>query len=204
MGDESDVSREQLIELIRSFKKSNSEETRLVVAPLLKSFQNEMDMLSKRSKSAEKAFFDIYKKFCDIADPVPTLEYCMDNMKNLQRLQDLEIENNQLRETMGDFNKEITEYKKIKSREEDLINAYNDKIKIIEEEKLRNENKLTDSGRKQKQLQSLLDECQNELFELKSRQETKKNALSDEMDLMMTDLERANLRAITAEKEVVA
>jgi len=228
--DESDVSRKQLIELIRSFKKSNSEETRLVVAPLLKSFQNEIDMLSKRSKSAEKAFFDIYKKFCDIADPVPTLEYCMDNMKNLQRLQDLEIENNQLRETMGDFNKEITEYKektknlkdveekletqeknmdetidkKIKSREEDLINAFNEKIKIVEEEKLRNENKLIDSERKQKQLQCVLDECQNELFELKSRQDTKRNALSDEMDLMMTDLERANQRAVTAEKEVIA
>ena len=32
-------------------------------------------------KAAEKAFFDIYKKFCDIADPVPTLEYCRESMK---------------------------------------------------------------------------------------------------------------------------
>jgi len=227
--DESDVSRKQLIELIRTFKKSNSEETRLVVAPLLKSFQNEIDMLSKRSKSAEKAFFDIYKKFCDIADPVPTLEYCMENMKNLQRLQDLEIENNQLRETMGDFNKEITEYKertknledveeklktqeksmeetidkRIKSREEDIINAFNDKMKNFEEEKERSESKHVDSELKQKQLQILLDESQSELFELKSRQEAKRNALSDEMDLMMTDLDRANQRAVTAEKEVI-
>jgi len=227
--DESDASRKQLIELIRTFKKSNSEETRLVVAPLLKSFQNEIDMLSKRSKSAEKAFFDIYKKFCDIADPVPTLEYCMENMKNLQRLQDLEIENNQLRETMGDFNKEITEYKertknledveekletqeksmeetiekRIKSREEDIINAFNDKIKNFEEEKERSESKLADSELKQKQLQILLDEGQSELFELKSRQEAKRNALSDEMDLMMTDMDRANQRAVTAEKEVI-
>jgi len=227
--DESDVSRKQLIELIRTFKKSNSEETRLVVAPLLKSFQNEIDMLSKRSKSAEKAFFDIYKKFCDIADPVPTLEYCMENMKNLQRLQDLEIENNQLRETMGDFNKEITDYKertknledveeklktqeesmeetidkRIKSREEDIINAFNDKMKNFEEEKERSESKLVDSELKQKQLQILLDESQSELFELKSRQEAKRNALSDEMDLMMTDLDRANQRAVTAEKEVI-
>ncbi len=41
---------------------------RLTVAPLLKSFQNEVDSLSKRSKAAEKAFFDIYKKFCDIGE----------------------------------------------------------------------------------------------------------------------------------------
>ena len=109
--DESDTSRKLLIELIRNFKKSNSEETRLIVAPLLKSFQNEIDNLSKRSKSAEKSFFDIYKKFFDIADPVPTLEYCMENIKNLQKLQDLEIETAQLRETLTDCNKEITEYK---------------------------------------------------------------------------------------------
>eukprot|EP00090_Calanus_glacialis_P007107 TRINITY_DN15571_c0_g1_i1.p1 TRINITY_DN15571_c0_g1~~TRINITY_DN15571_c0_g1_i1.p1 ORF type:complete len:685 (-),score=295.80 TRINITY_DN15571_c0_g1_i1:153-2207(-) len=227
--DESDISRKQLIDLIRTFKKSNSEETRLVVAPLLKSFQNEIDMLSKRSKSAEKAFFDIYKKFCDIADPVPTLEYCMENMKNLQRLQDLEIENNQLRETMGDYNKEITEYKektknlkdveeklerqetnmeetiekKIKSREDDLNNAFDEKVKNFEEEKLRNGHKLADSETKLKQLQSLLDESQSELFEMKSRQDDKRNAISDDMDLMMTDLDRANQRALTAEKEVI-
>jgi len=227
--DESDISRKQLIDLIRTFKKSNSEETRLVVAPLLKSFQNEIDMLSKRSKSAEKAFFDIYKKFCDIADPVPTLEYCMENMKNLQRLQDLEIENNQLRETMGDYNKEITEYKektknlkdveeklerqetnmeetiekRIKSREDDLNNAFDEKVKNFEEEKIRNGHKLADSETKLKQLQSLLDESQSELFEMKSRQDDKRNAISDEMDLMMTDLDRANQRALTAEKEVI-
>lgn len=153
----------------------------------------------------------------------------MENMKNLQRLQDLEIENNQLRETMGDFNKEITDYKertknledveeklktqeksmeetidkRIKSREEDIINAFNDKMKNFEEEKERSESKLTDSELKQKQLQILLDESQSELFELKSRQEAKRNALSDEMDLMMTDLDRANQRAVTAEKEVI-
>ena len=72
-----------------------------MVSPLLKNFQNEIDNLSKRSKAAEKAFFDIYKKFFDIADPVPTLEYCMESLKNLQKLQDFEIENAQLRETLG-------------------------------------------------------------------------------------------------------
>ena len=181
--DESDASRKQLIELIRGFKKSNSEETRLVVAPLLKSFQNEIDSLSKRSKSAEKAFFDIYKKFCDIADPVPTLEYCMENMKNLQKLQDLEIENNQLRETLTDYNKEITDYKektknlkdieeklehqetnmeetianKIKSREDELNNAFDEKVTNFEEDKIRNGQKLADTEMKLKQLQCVFD-----------------------------------------------
>ena len=33
------------------------------------------------AQAAEKAFFDIYQKFCDIGDPVPTLEFCIDAMK---------------------------------------------------------------------------------------------------------------------------
>jgi len=225
--DESDASRKQLIELIRGFKKSNTEETRQVVAPLLKNFQNEIDSLSKRSKAAEKSFFDIYKKFCDITDPVPTLEYCMESMKGLQKLQDLEIETAQLRETLGEYNMEMAELRstakkvtemeekvekqekgmedaidlEIKTKEEALIKLFEEKQTKIEEEKARTEQKLGEAELRAKSLQSLLDESQNELFEVRSRQERTSSAITDDMELLMTDLERANQRAVTAEKE---
>ena len=191
--DESDASRKQLIELIRGFKKSNTEETRQVVAPLLKNFQNEIDSLSKRSKAAEKSFFDIYKKFCDITDPVPTLEYCMESMKGLQKLQDLEIETAQLRETLAEYNVEMAELRstakkvtemeekveeqeksmdeaidlEIKTKEEKLVKLFEEKNSKIEEDKERTEQKLGEAELKVKSLQSLLDESQNELFEVK-------------------------------------
>ena len=227
--DESDASRKQLIELIRTFKKTNSDETRSLVAPLLKHFQNEIDSLSKRSKAAEKAFFDIYKKFFDITDPVPTLEYCMESMKNLQKLQDLEIENAQLRETLGDCNHEITEQKerlkqlkdveekfrnqenkidelleeKISRREQELNNVYEEKAKVIEEDKVRNNQKLAESETKLKQVQNLLDEAQTELFEIRSRQESQTSAKSEEVEIILVDLDRANMRAAAAEREVL-
>ena len=72
--DESDSSRKVLIELIRDFKRDNSEDVRSAVGPLVKAFQSEVDTLSRRSKSAEKAFFDIYKQLVDVADPTPILE----------------------------------------------------------------------------------------------------------------------------------
>ena len=72
--DESECSRKVLIELIRDFKRDNPEDVRSAVGPLVKSFQNEIDALSRRSKSAEKAFFDIYKQLVDVADPTPILE----------------------------------------------------------------------------------------------------------------------------------
>ena len=164
-----------------------------MVAPLLKNFQNEIDSLSKRSKAAEKSFFDIYKKFCDITDPVPTLEYCMESMKGLQKLQDLEIETAQLRETLSEYNLEMAELRstakkvtemeekveeqeksmedaidlEIKTKEEALIKLFEEKQTKIEEEKARTEQKLGEAELKAKSLQSLLDESQNELFEVK-------------------------------------
>jgi homeobox protein cut-like len=72
--DESDTSRKALIELIKDFKRDNSEDVRSAVGPLVKAFQNEVDFLSRRSKSAEKAFFDIYKQLVDVADPTPVLD----------------------------------------------------------------------------------------------------------------------------------
>jgi homeobox protein cut-like len=72
--DSSDNSRKILIELIRDFKRDNSEEVRSAVGPLVKAFQNEVDSLSRRSKTSEKAFFDIYKQLVDVADPTPILD----------------------------------------------------------------------------------------------------------------------------------
>ena len=72
--DNSDNSRKILIELIRDFKRDNSEEVRSAVGPLVKAFQNEVDSLSRRSKTSEKAFFDIYKQLVDVADPTPILD----------------------------------------------------------------------------------------------------------------------------------
>ncbi len=42
------------------------QELRKAAAPLLKSFQGEIDSLSKRSKNAEAAFLSIYKKLIDV------------------------------------------------------------------------------------------------------------------------------------------
>ncbi|KAK1900001.1 Homeobox protein cut-like 1 [Dissostichus eleginoides] len=50
--DESEQSRKKLIDLSREFKKNTPEDFRKQVAPLLKSFQGEIDALSKRSKES--------------------------------------------------------------------------------------------------------------------------------------------------------
>ena len=57
--DESDSSRKVLIELLREFKKTNTDEVKQSVSPVVKSFQQEVDNLVKRSKAAEKGKISI-------------------------------------------------------------------------------------------------------------------------------------------------
>uniref|UniRef100_S4RQ68 Cux N-terminal domain-containing protein n=1 Tax=Petromyzon marinus TaxID=7757 RepID=S4RQ68_PETMA len=109
--DDSEQSRRRLIDQSRDFKKNTPEELRKQVAPLLKSFQGEIDALSKRSKEAETAFLNVYKRFIDVPDPVGVLEVAMQLQQKVQRLNDVEMENQKLRETLEEYNKEFAHVK---------------------------------------------------------------------------------------------
>ena len=90
---------------------------RRAVTPILRSFQTEIDSLLRRSKAAEKAFFDIYRHLRELPgkstasprthsllssiDPVPALEYAQNLQKRAEKVSDLEVENQKLRETLG-------------------------------------------------------------------------------------------------------
>uniref|UniRef100_A0A7N8XF29 Protein CASP n=1 Tax=Mastacembelus armatus TaxID=205130 RepID=A0A7N8XF29_9TELE len=127
--DESEQSRKKLIDLSREFKKNTPEDLRKQVAPLLKSFQGEIDALSKRSKEAEAAFLNVYKKIIDVPDPVPVLELAQQLQLKLQRMHDIETENTKLRETLEDYNKEFAEVK----NQEVTIKALKEKIREYEQ-----------------------------------------------------------------------
>ncbi|XP_019614890.1 PREDICTED: homeobox protein cut-like 1 isoform X1 [Branchiostoma belcheri] len=226
--DESDQSRKRLIEQSREFKKNTPEDIRKAVAPLLKSFQAEVDNLSKRSKAAEASFLSVYKKLIDIPDPVPVLEHSQALQKKVQRAQDVEVENEKLRETLEEYNKEFAEVKnqevtikqlreklreteekmeslaqgRAKEKEKELQRAFAEKERQLQETQMSVATKLGEAEHKSTTLQSALDSTNAELFELRSKYDELNSAKSDEMDMIMTDLERANQRAATAEREV--
>uniref|UniRef100_A0A4W4HR21 Protein CASP n=1 Tax=Electrophorus electricus TaxID=8005 RepID=A0A4W4HR21_ELEEL len=127
--DESEQSRKKLIDQSREFKKNTPEDLRKQVAPLLKSFQAEIDALSKRSKEAEAAFLNVYKKLIDVPDPVPVLELGQQLQLKVQRMHDIETENQKLRETLEDYNKEFAEVK----NQEVTIKALKEKIREYEQ-----------------------------------------------------------------------
>lgn len=224
--DESEVARKRLVELSREFKKNTPEELRKIAAPLLKSFQGEIDSLSKRSKNAETAFLNIYKKLIDVPDPVAVLEHSQQLQKKAQKAQDLEIENKQLRETLEVYNQEFVEVKnqevtikqlkdkvkeyedkmeanaqaRAKEKEKELQRAFADKERQLQETQLSVAKKLGEAEHKVSTLQNALETTQSELFDLKSKYDEATSAKSDEMEMIMADLERANERAAAAER----
>ncbi|KAK6322456.1 hypothetical protein J4Q44_G00072480 [Coregonus suidteri] len=127
--DESEQSRKKLIDQSREFKKNTPEDLRKQVAPLLKGFQAEIDAVSKRSKESEAAFLSVYKRFIDVPDPVSALEAAQQLQLKVQRMHDIETENQKLRETLEGYTQEIAEVK----NHEVTIKALKEKIEEYEE-----------------------------------------------------------------------
>nr|XP_044998858.1 protein CASP isoform X8 [Jaculus jaculus] len=225
--DESEQSRKRLIEQSREFKKNTPEDLRKQVAPLLKSFQGEIDALSKRSKEAEAAFLNVYKRLIDVPDPVPALDLGQQLEIKVQRLHDIETENQKLRETLEEYNKEFAEVKnqevtikalKEKIREyEQTLKSQAETIALEKEQKLQNDfaekerklqetqmstaSKLEEAEHKLRTLQTALEKTRTELFDLKTKYDEETTAKADEIEMIMTDLERANQRAEVAQRE---
>uniref|UniRef100_A0AAZ3PNM9 Protein CASP n=1 Tax=Oncorhynchus tshawytscha TaxID=74940 RepID=A0AAZ3PNM9_ONCTS len=212
--DESEQSRKKLIDQSRDFKKNTPE----------------IDALSKRSKEAEGSFLNVYKRLIDVPDPVPVLELGQQLQLKLQRMHDIETENLKLRETLEDYNKEFAEVKNqevtikalkekirdyeqsLKNQAENLVqekqvqlhNDYAEKERTLQESQNSMSSKLVEADHKAQALQTALETTQAELFDLKTKYDEDCTAKADEIEMVMTDLERANQRAEAAQREAEA
>uniref|UniRef100_A0A8C6YNY5 Homeobox protein cut-like n=1 Tax=Nothoprocta perdicaria TaxID=30464 RepID=A0A8C6YNY5_NOTPE len=186
-----------------------------------------IDALGKRSKEAEAAFLNVYKRLIDVPDPVPALDLGQQLQLKVQRMHDIETENQKLRETLEEYNKEFAEVKnqevtikalkeKIREYEQTLKNQA-ENIALEKEQKLQNDfaekerklqetqmstaSKLEEAEHKVQALQTALEKTRTELFDLKTKYDEETTAKADEIEMIMTDLERANQRAEVAQRE---
>lgn len=169
----------------------------------------------------------VYKRLIDVPDPVPALDVGQQLEIKVQRLHDIETENQKLRETLEEYNKEFAEVKnqevtikalKEKIREyEQTLKSQAETIALEKEQKLQNDfaekerklqetqmsttSKLEEAEHKLQTLQTALEKTRTELFDLKTKYDEETTAKADEIEMIMTDLERANQRAEVAQRE---
>ncbi|XP_071377707.1 cut-like homeobox 1b isoform X8 [Centroberyx affinis] len=179
--DESEQSRKKLIDLSREFKKNTPEDLRKQVAPLLKSFQGEIDALSKRSKEAEAAFLNVYKKLIDV--PEVTIKSLKEKIREYEQSLKNQAEN-------------LAQEKQLQ-----LHNDYAEKERKLQESQDSMSSRLEEAEHKAQSLQTALETTQAELFDLKTKYDEESTAKADEIEMVMTDLERANQRAEAAQRE---
>ncbi|RNA09201.1 homeobox cut-like 1 isoform X1, partial [Brachionus plicatilis] len=152
--EDGDASRKQLIDQTKEFRRTITDDQRKLMAPILKSFQQEVDSATKRNKLMEQVLLKLYKQLIDLPDPVQSLENLQRVQKKAERAQDLEIENKQLRETLDEYN---TEFAEIKNQEVTIKNL-KEKIKELEE-------------KSEQQVQTKLNEKEKELQKFYSDKE---------------------------------
>ncbi|XP_070305837.1 homeobox protein cut-like 1 [Salvelinus sp. IW2-2015] len=201
-----------------------------------------IDAVSKRSKESEAAFLNVYKRFIDVPDRWSALEAAQQLQLKVQRMHDIETENQKLRETLEGYTQEIAEVKNhevtIKALKE-KIEEYEETLKKqakelgqeerreeekekkegeegqlhnnhAEEERQQQENqesavsKLEEADSKAQSLQTALEATQAELLDLKSKYDEESTSKANEIEVVMSDLERANQRADVAEREAEA
>ena len=70
------LSRKRLAEQTREFRKLSADSQAEAIKPLLKSYQAEIDSLTKRAKSAENAVLSVQDRLQLANDPLPSLGSC--------------------------------------------------------------------------------------------------------------------------------
>ncbi|CAF0955737.1 unnamed protein product [Brachionus calyciflorus] len=224
--EEGDESRKRLIEQTKEFRKNLSDEQRKLFAPMLKSFQIEVDSSSKRNKLMEQVLLKLYKQLIDLPDPVQSLENLQRVQKKAEKVQDLEIENKQLRETLDEYNAEFAEVKnqevtiknlkekireleekselqiqsRLKEKEKELSKNFSEKEEQIQTTQLDLVKKLGDTEARCLNLQNQLHKAHTDLYDLKSKQDELLNAKSLEIDILLQDIDKLNERVVNAER----
>ncbi|KAL4363331.1 hypothetical protein GQ457_04G012530 [Hibiscus cannabinus] len=220
----SQKNRRKLAESTRDFKKASPEEKLSLFNSLLKGYQEEVDNLTKRAKFGENAFLNIYQKLYEAPDPYPALASISE--QDL-KIAELESENRKMKVELEEFRTEAMHLKnqqatirRLEERNRQLEQQMEEKVKEIVEMKQRSlaeenqktlevlkdrEQSLQDQLRQAKEsvsnMQKLHELAQSQLFELRAQSEEDRAAKQSEVNLLMDEVERAQTRLFSLERE---
>ncbi|CAN1241748.1 Protein CASP [Linum perenne] len=220
----SQKNRRKLAESTRDFKKASSDEKLTLFNSLLKGYQEEVDNLTKRAKFGENSFLNIYQKLYEAPDPYPALA----SISELDlKVSELEAENRKMRIELEEFRTEATHLKnqqatirRLEERNRQLELQMEEKVKEIVEMKQRSlaeenqktlevlkerEESLQDQLRQAKEsvsnMQKLHELAQSQLFEVQAQSDEERAAKQSEVTLLMDEVERAQTRLLSLERE---
>ncbi|CAM8972733.1 unnamed protein product [Rhodiola kirilowii] len=220
----SQKNRRKLAESTRDFRRASAEEKLSLFNSLLKGYQEEVDNLTKRAKFGENAFYNIYQKIFEAPDPYPAL---VSLAEQDMKVSELESENRKMKVELEEFRTEATHLKnqqatirRLEERNRQLEQQMEEKVKELVEinkRSLAEENQKTLDVLKERELilqdqlrhakesvatmQKLHELAQSQLFEYRAQSEEERASKQSEVNLLMDEVERAQTRLLSLERE---
>lgn len=221
------ASRKVLADQTREFKKQPDAGKLESFKPLLKAYQAEIDVLTKRSKVAENAFLQLQGAIGEAPDPYPLLEIVLEQAASLNDLETLRKENARLKEDLTNTtaeaeaskardNENATLQSKLVSLEQDFESRLAQRSAALESElSAKWDERIRNLKSREADLTKSLHVAQEQLQLLKSRDETATAKLLEkdpdegarsgngnfaEVEMLSRDLERAQARVENVER----
>ncbi|KAH9935535.1 CASP C terminal-domain-containing protein [Fomitopsis serialis] len=226
---ESVVGRKALADRTKDFKKIPEEEKLTAFKTLLKAYQTEIDSLTKRSKTAENAFLNVYKVLAEAPDPYPLLEAAVDQTVKVAEARELEADLQRMRDENVELRKRLNEtasleaakrkadarieqleqkmeemiQEKVTQKENELNATYDEKMRNYEEREQDLQRQVTLTRSQLRDLRTSNESNQAKLIDHTQRQDQEVVAKLGELDMVVADLEQANSRVATVERRNV-
>ena len=227
--------RKRLAEVTREWKKLETEEERCVkMGPLLKSYQGEIDRLTRRAKAAESFYLTLYKKIYEAPDPTPLLERAstlgaslleserertalLDEVQGYREdFKDLKNQEVTVRRLEGAVAEQETKNREMASTMEDtvrvavegkqaeLVTFLQTQLDSFKDREEVMSAQMTDLRNELADVQRLADSYQTQLVDARSSSEAMDEGRSTELEILTSELERVRTQAALFEEEKTA
>ncbi|KAI9337541.1 CASP C terminal-domain-containing protein [Obelidium mucronatum] len=224
---ESNKNKKKLSDLTKEFKKIPDEEKLKEFKVLLKAYQQEIDSITKRSKTAESSFLSLYKHLAEAPDPAPLIASLSNHPQLEQELAIANEELKALKATMSTMERDVATGKasegqtqtlkarlatyeaklddmvseKVLAKEIEIKQATDEKIRIYKETEYALQRQLNLMKDQLSNLQSSHDVTQAKLVDYSSQYDQEVAGKLGELEIVTADLERANQKAASASRE---
>ncbi|KAH8870048.1 Protein CASP [Schistosoma japonicum] len=133
--EKNDISRNNLVNQTKEFRKSAPEDVRKSSSTVIKCYQAEFDALQKRCKYAEDAYLSLYKRLIELPDPSFALGELHSLQKRADKATEFEFESRKFKETCDELKAKVQELKKrenkrLQKRLDELTTSLNSQIQL--------------------------------------------------------------------------
>ncbi|KAJ3072448.1 hypothetical protein HDU98_003573 [Podochytrium sp. JEL0797] len=224
---ESNKNKKKLADMTKEFKKIPDEEKLKEFKVLLKAYQQEIDVIGKRSKVAESYFLSLYKHLAEAPDPAPLISSLSNHPQLESELALTTEENTSLKATIAQMERDVASGKasegavgglksrlatyeakldemvaeKVLAKEIEIKQATDEKIRIYKETEYALQRQLNLMKDQLSSLQSSHDVSQAKLVDYSSQYDQEVAGKLGELEIVIGDLDRANSKAATVSRE---